>query len=184
VGGLTLPADPAQATTLPQRLSQRKTALKVQLSAPQIQKITKGCSLAQTGLQDIKTKDATAAEKRFQAYSALASQLAITIDHLERQGIDTTKLKIQQTTFKGAINKYLSDAANYKSAMDDVVVMDCKNDTAGFEATLLSARQLRTQLAADASAIKAEVPAITKAIEETKQSLIQSLSASEKGGDR
>ncbi len=142
VGGLTLPQDPSQSTSLPQRIVQRKASLKTALSGPESQRVSKACVLAQTSLQDIKTKDAAAADKRF-VYNDLASRLATNIDHLERQSIDTTKVKAQQATFKNAINKYLADAATYKNTMDDAVVMGCEADPSGFEATLLSARQLR-----------------------------------------
>ena len=175
-GPLIVPSDPEQSTTLPQRLTQRKSTLKLQLSNAQLQSITKNCSVAQTGLQDIKTRDQTAAQNRTQIYSDLATQLATAINNLDNQSIDTTSLKAAQTQFDNAINKYLSDSIAYKTTMDDAVVMDCASDPNGFEATIQSARSLRTQLANDASQIKSTIPQLVQALATEKEALIKSSS--------
>jgi hypothetical protein len=170
---LIIPTDPEQATTLPQRLAQRKAAFKVQLNATQQQVIKSKCSLGQTGLQDIKTKDSAAATTRLQVYSDLAIQLANIIDHLKRQSIDTTKLAAAQKQFNDTINTYLSDAVAYKTAMDDTVVMDCAADPAGFEASLMAARQLRTQLASDVAKIKSSRAGLITVLNDSQQALIK-----------
>jgi hypothetical protein len=170
---LTTPTDSSESTTLPQRLSQRKTALKVQLSSAQAVSIAKGCSVAQLGIQEIKTKGVASANTRHETYTKLATDLNAIIDHLERESINTAALKSAQTKFNTAINKYLTDAESYKTTMDDGVVMDCVADAAGFQATLLSARQFRTQLSSDVSAIKAAVPDLSKALSDAKDILVQ-----------
>jgi hypothetical protein len=181
---LITPNDPEQSTTLPQRIAQRKTALKLNLSSVQSADIAKKCAVAQTGLQQIKTKDQTVAANRQQIYSDLATQLNQMVDHLDRQSIDSATLKAAQTKFNNGVNQYLSDYEIYKTAMDDVVVMDCANDPAGFEATLQSARQLRSQLANNTVQVKAAVPALSQALNADKQNLINRTSSTKQGASQ
>jgi hypothetical protein len=174
---LIFPNDPEQSTSLPQRIAQRKSALKLQLSAAQSQHIAQKCEVAQTGLQDINTKDKAAAQARSQTYSDLAKQLANTIDSLNRQKTNTASLTAAQTTFVRGINQYLTDYEAYKTALDDAVIMDCTADPAGFEASLQDARSLRTNLASDVAKIKSSVPALTQALDADKQLITQSIKA-------
>ena len=59
-----------------------------------------------------------------------------------------------------------------RTAMNDLVVMECASDPAGFKATILDARSLRIKMAENSSAIKASLPPLQKALEETKQKII------------
>jgi hypothetical protein len=178
------PNDPEQSTTLPQRITQRKNTIKTKVSNAQLQTIAKKCAIAQTGLQDIKTKDKSKIEDRRQAYTDLASKLSTIIGHLERQNIDVTNLKSEQVKFNSNINQYLTDAETYKTALDDAVVMDCAADPAGFEATLVGARQLRSQLSNDSAQVKSEAAVLSKTLTDTKSTLIKSSAAVNNGASQ
>jgi hypothetical protein len=182
--GIVTPKDPSASTTMPQRIQQRKNSLASQPSEARKQIIIKNCALAQSGMQDIKTKDKVWAKKRSDTYTSLATQLATTIDHLERQHIDTAKLKAAQSIFAKSINQYLSDSIVYKTAMDDVVVMNCVPDPVGFHATLENARNMRGKLSKDAKAIKNALPDLTKALADAKQVLITKSNSDDGGSNQ
>ena len=168
---LVTPTDPEQSTTMTQRIAQRQSALKLKLTATQQQSLKAKCTAAQIKLQALKTRDAEAASKRQQVYSDLASKLVEIIAQLKLQGIDTTQITAAQESFNAAVNDYLSDAVAYKTALDDAAAIECSADPTGFEASLLSARQLRTQLTADVAKIKAARPQLIKTLNFAKQSL-------------
>ena len=171
--GLVSPTDPAQSTTMPQRIAQRKNAINAQLTTARQQRLVKQCAVAQTGIQQIKIKDTAAANTRRETYTKLATRLSTIIDRLERQSINTTALKTAQDAFTRAINQYLKNAISYKTAMDDIVIMDCAKDPLGFEATLLSTRQLRARLSSDTARVKTAVPLLTQELDKAKQELIE-----------
>jgi DNA repair exonuclease SbcCD ATPase subunit len=170
---LTAPPDPEQATTLAQRLTQRKSKLKTQLTSIQSQNIVKKCSAAQTSLQAIKLKDQAKANARIKTYTDLATQLSTIINRLEKQKINVDGLKATQTKFNDAINQYLTDNAAYKTALDDAIAINCGTDPVGFETTLISTRQLRTQLSKDSAQIKAVVPDLAKVLSDAKAELLK-----------
>jgi hypothetical protein len=178
---LATPPDPESSTTLEQRIDQRKKAYKAQLSAAQQQAIKTKCSLAQTTIQDLQTKDTAAATARRETYTDLATQLNDVIGQLKKMGVDTTQLETSQKQFNDAINIYLTDAVAYRTATNDAVVMDCAKDPSGFEANLMALRQLRSQLAIEAANIKVVRPALIKSINEAKQSMSRSAMASQRG---
>jgi hypothetical protein len=154
-----------------QRISERQSVLKLKLTAAQKKLLTTRCAAAQTKLQVLKTQDSTAAGKRQQIYSDLASRLEDIIVQLKVQGVDTTQLSTAQKNFNAAIDLYLADAMSYRAALDDAATIDCQTDPTGFEASLLSARQLRVQLAADVSKIKAIRPQLVKNLDSLKLQL-------------
>ncbi len=164
---------PQDSTTLPERLAQRKAAYKVQLTAAQQKDIASKCQVAQTGLQQLKTKESPNQAKRQQIYADLTKQLATTIDHLKRQSINTVQVEANQAKFVAAVNQFYADAASYDLAVDDTIITDCVTDSAGFRASLLDARQLRTQLSTDSAAIKATVPALKTSLTVAQQALIK-----------
>ena len=168
---LITPKDPAQTTTILERIAERKSDFKVQLTLAQQKNLKTKCAAAQTVMQNLKTRDAAGADNRRQIYTDLATKLSNLVDKLKSQGVDTTGLTTAQKKFNDAINVYLADAVAYKSAMDDTVVLDCLQDPAGFEAGLMSARALRAQLANDVAKIKAVRPALIKALGDASQNL-------------
>lgn len=167
------------ATTLSQRLTLRQQTLAVHLTNAQFQNIAKKCSQAQTTLQKIKAKDTAIAESRRQTYTNADTKLSAVVDSLERQGIDTASLKVSQTKLNSAINQFLNDSESYKTALDDITAMDCTKDPIGFEATLMDARRLRTQLAKDSLQIKALIPVLTKDLAASKSALTRNLTSTE-----
>jgi len=170
LSGLITPPSQEASTTIDQRLAARRP--KVQLSADDKAAIAAKCSLAQSVANDRRTKDVKAAAIRLQAYNELVKRLTFLVDNLSAQGNDATALLAAQNYFVASINNYLVDADGYKTAMDDLVNMDCKNDAAGFRATLTEARTLRTKTGQDAAAVKANLTTLQKDLAAARQALI------------
>lgn len=173
LANLVVPASPEDTSTLDQRLAARKAAYKSMLPAAANAAIATKCSLAQSAIADIKTKDAKAAAIRFDAYDSLSTRLSYLVDNLSSQGVDASKLLSAQNKFVGAINVYLIDASKYRAAIDDTVTVECVKDPAGFKASLLETRQLRSKLATDVAAVKATTADLRKALSSERQILIK-----------
>jgi hypothetical protein len=137
-----------------ERIAERKSTLKLQLNTAQTQKITANCKAAQLLIKKIADKDKIVTDKRQGIYSDLSTKLTAAIRTLQSQGEDITTLKNSQIQLDAAINQYVADTSSYMAATDDIITMDCTSDPTGFEATLTSARQLRTKLINDASQVK------------------------------
>jgi hypothetical protein len=159
------------STTLEQRLAARRP--KVQLSAADKASIAAKCSLAQTAINDRRTKDTKAAGIRLQTYNELVKRLTFLVDNLSGQGSDASELLNAQNYFVASINSYLTDAGKYKTAMDDLVIMDCRTDPAGFKASLIEARQLRGQLNTDVTNVKKNLSNLQKSLGNARQNLIK-----------
>jgi hypothetical protein len=171
LSNLITPSSDEDSTTIEQRLSARRP--KVQISAAEKASIAAKCSLAQTAINDRRTKDTKAAAVRLQAYNELVKRLTFLVDNLSSQGSDASGLLNAENYFVASINSYLADAGKYKTAMDDLVVMDCKTDPAGFKASLSEARQLRGQLNTDVSNVKKNLSNLQKTLADSRQILIK-----------
>jgi len=170
LSSLITPTSQEDSTTIDQRLAARRP--KVQLSAADKAKIAAKCDLAQTAVNDRKTKDTKAAAIRLDTYNELVKRLTFLVDNLSAQGNDASELMNAQSYFVASINSYLTDAQNYKTAMDDLVVMDCKADPVGFKATLEEARKDRAKLIPDVAAIKNNLSNLQKSLANARQDLI------------
>jgi hypothetical protein len=129
--------------------------------------IAKNCAASQKLVKSIAAQDKNNTNKRQTVYTNVSTRLSQVIGSLSKQGIDSTELKTIQAQFNDSANQYLTDAATYKTAMEDLSTMDCAADPAGFEATLASARQLRLKLAGEAGQIASAKSALVKALAKT-----------------
>ena len=170
LSSLITPDSQEDSTTIDQRLAARRP--KVQLSAADKQNIAAKCALAQTVINDRKTKDTKAASIRLQTYNELVKRLTFLVDNLSSQGSNASELLNAQNYFVASINNYLNDAQSYKTAMDDLVIMDCQSDPAGFRATLNEARVDRAKLGPDVATIKNNLSNLQKSLGDSRQALI------------
>jgi len=170
---LTTPTSLEDTTTLSQRLLQRRSVLKIQLSPAEKSSLVSKCVLSQSALTDVRTKDRKAAAIRLQSYSDLSKKLSFLVDNLSAQGVDASQLLTGQNKFVGAINTYLKDAEAYKTAVDDAIVMDCKSDPEGFRASVNEARQLRATLSTDVSSVKTNLSGLRTVLSDERQLLIK-----------
>jgi hypothetical protein len=173
LANLVVPQSKEDTTTIDQRLAARKLTYKSMLPASANAAIAAKCVLSQSAIAEVKTKDAKAASIRFDAYNKLATRLSYLVDNLSSQGVDASGLLDAQNKFVGAINTYLVDASDYKTAIDDSVTIDCKKDPTGFKASLLETRVLRTKLASDVAVVNASTSELRKALSTERQILIK-----------
>lgn len=170
---LSVPTSLEDTSTIDQRLTARRSIFKIQLLAAEKANLVSKCTLSQSALTDLRTKDRKAANIRFQTYSDLSKKLSFLVDDLSAQGVDASKLLASQNKFASSINNYLKDAEAYKTAVDDAINSDCKSNPEGFKASVLEARQLRNTLNTDASSIKALVPEVRAALSDERQLVIK-----------
>jgi hypothetical protein len=150
----------------------RKSTYKAQLNVS-MAKVVSNCNLAQTALTPIRAKEAGARNTRTQTYTVLATRLSNMVQNLGSQSTDASALISAQKLFNDSVNRYIADAQYYRTAMDDLVAVDCTSDAPGFMATLLDARAYRAKLATDVAAIKATVPPLQNALNTTEQAIIK-----------
>jgi microcompartment protein CcmL/EutN len=173
LANLVVPQSPEDTSSIDQRLAIRKDTYKAMLPATANAAIASKCVLAQSTIAEIKTKDVKAASVRFDAYNSLATRLSYLVDNLSGQSVDASTLLDAQNKFVNAVNTYLVDASAYKAAIDDSVTIDCQKDPAGFRASLLDTRALRTKLSGDVAAVKASTATVRKALSTERQILIK-----------
>jgi hypothetical protein len=173
LANLVIPSSPEDTTTIDQRLATRKTTYKDQLPASANTDIAAKCVLAQSALTDVRKKDSKAAAIRLEAYQDLAKRLSYLVDNLSGQGVDAAQLLEAQNKFVASINQYLADAEVYKTAMDDAINVQCKNDPAGFKASVLEARKYRLRLATDVAGVKTNLSNLRTALSQERQILIK-----------
>jgi hypothetical protein len=171
LSSLITPPGQEDTTTIDQRMAARRP--KVQLSAADKLAIAGKCQLAQTAINDRKTKDIKAASIRLQTYNELVKRLTFLVNNLSSQGNDASRLLNAENYFVASINNYLSDAQQYKVAMDDLVIMDCQADPAGFRATLNEAKNLRAKLNPDVVTIKNNLANLQKELANSRQDIIK-----------
>lgn len=159
------------SSSMEERIAQSKATLKLQLSTAQNQKIAQKCSAAQTIIKNVEASYKISADKRQQVYTDLSTQITTDIRKLQSQGEDIISLKAAQEQFDASISYYLADTSTYKTALDDIVNMDCAKDPLGFESVLTNARQIKTKLAADAAQIKKSRDVLVQVLAQTAKTL-------------
>lgn len=173
LANLQIPTSPEDTSSIDQRVAARIASYKVSLTASEKASLISKCVLAQSALTDVKAKDQKAEAQRLQTYSDLAKKMSYLVDNLSAQGVDASELLSSQNKFVVAINTYLLDVENYKAAMDDAINVGCQNEPEGFMASVDDARQLRGRARSDISSIKAQLPAINKALSDERQLVIK-----------
>jgi hypothetical protein len=167
--GVKLPK--AITTTIADRVSQRETQYKADLAKYPAAKIKPKCQAAQAVLKAQNQAEKKTLLIRQNKYSKLANQLGDKVADLKALGIDTSHLTNAQQAMIDSINKFMSDAANYQSAVDDALAADCAADPTAFVSDLLEARTLRLQMAQDSVNIKSTTPDIKTALQTIKTRL-------------
>lgn len=165
------PADTTQVTSRDQRISQRKTEFKAQIDEQSLKNLPSRCEKVQNAVKTLKTNDDKTLSSRHDFYTGSANKLNYIIENLKKRNVDHTAVEAASRPFADSVNKYLSDAAEYKAAIEDLALMNCTKDTAGFRSTILSARELRARLASDEKNVKNTFVQIKTAVERAKETL-------------
>lgn len=134
----------AETTTLNDRIKAYEKTYNVSATKSGLQnlqqKYASHCVVAQAKLRVLQTKVASIQTNRKAAYDNISKQLNTLTKKLDDQAFETTQLKKIHTGLQTKLDQYYTKMANYKQAVDDAVVVDCKANTPAFYASLLAAR--------------------------------------------
>ncbi len=149
------PATPAGGSTFEQRVKQRTAERNVVISETDQKRSATTCINAQTKLRALQQKTTPVIAKRATIDQQVDGKLWIMIGKLKVGGVDTFDLEKQRATLAGKVDAMHVTAANYSQALDDVVVVDCKANPAGFKSLLETARIYHTQLRDQSNGVRA-----------------------------
>ncbi len=154
------------------RIQDRKAAMADKLSSAQESRIAKRCAAAQEKVTSLKTRTEEAINKRITRYNEVTNKLGALLEKLNLAGVDTTVLQSAITEYKAAVNSIQSSVVTYTATLDDLAVMDCGSDPAGFKATLEAARTQLGQVISDSNSIKDNsISAIKAALKTIREGL-------------
>ena len=139
-----LPADAPAGGTAEQRLSLRKKEQNIKLDSKELLRVTSKCTNVQSSVRELQTKLAPVVEKRSNIYKKIDAKLWIIIGQLKLADKDTFKLEQQRSEFAKQVTAYDNSMTQYKQTLDDIVVINCKADPAGFMALVKTAREYHT----------------------------------------
>lgn len=145
-GGQAAPAPTPPASTFEQRLAQRKNERNVRLDDRTSKRIANVCVRAQGKVRALQQQATPALNNRDRMYQQIDAKVWVAIGKLKIIGMDTFKLEKQRVTFTEKASAFQTTSKLYQQALDDLVVVKCQADTAGFKALLDTARIYRGQL--------------------------------------
>lgn len=136
------------------RIQERKEQFKEKVSASRQKLLKDRCVKAQARLQRRLSKTATVRVAREDAYSRLTNRLDAFILRLENHGLDSGPLEQATEEVEDHIKEFFANFDTYQSALNDAIIMDCREDPVAFQAALEEARAQRKALVKEAAAIR------------------------------
>jgi len=115
-------------------------------------RVIKGrCIAAQAKVKSYAANVLTGQTRRSVAYENISEKLSSIVSRLDGLNVDTAEASDLISTFDVMWMGLVDDIADYKLTLDDLVEMDCVEDTEGFQAALEEARSLGATLKTAAS---------------------------------
>lgn len=148
------PAPTPPASSFDQRLAQRKAERNPTLDEKTQKRLENVCVNAQNKVRALQQKTTPALDNRTKTYQQMDAKLWVIIGKLKLAEKDTFKLEKQRADLAQKSDKFQSTSKLYQQALDDLVVVNCKADPAGFKALVDTARLYRTQLRAQTKDIQ------------------------------
>lgn len=140
------PAAPAPASTLDQRIAQRKAERNVVIAQKDQQRLVGVCVSAQTKIRVLQQKTTPAVADQVKTNQQIDAKLWVMIGKLKIAEKDTFQLEKQRAALADKFNAFQVTGQNYSQVLDDIVAVNCRADLVGFKALLDTARIYRTQL--------------------------------------
>ena len=150
----TPPAPAPAGSTFEQRLIQRKAERAIVLSLQDTQRLVSACPNGQAAIRTLQITDVKALDNRAEVYDKIDAKLLIAIGQIKLAGKDTFHLEEQRQAYIKKLNDFEMLSASYKQAVDDILVINCKADPAGFKALLETGRIYNGQLKSQATDIR------------------------------
>lgn len=151
------PGPTAPGSTLEQRLAQRKQERQVKLTEKDQKRLISQCKGAQEISRKIQRDTTTTVDKRKAAYRVIDGKLWIINGQLKLGGNDTFKLEKVRAETDAKVQAFAATAANYQQTLDDLVLMNCQADPAGFKSIVDTARLYYAQLQAQSADIRGHI---------------------------
>jgi hypothetical protein len=140
-----------------QRLAQRKDERKIRLDERDGQRLESKCVEAQNSIRALQQKTSTVLNNRNSVYQRVDAKLWIITGQLKLAEKDTFNLEKQRSKYVSSISKFQSAGNQYRQVLDDLTIINCQADPAGFKALLESARIYQNQLRNQSENIKSQV---------------------------
>ena len=150
----TNPATPAAGTSFEKRLAQRKAEQKITLDDKDKARIEQRCESAQTKVRALYQATSNALNSRNEAYYRADAKLWVVIGRLKLADRDTFQLEKQRASFAKQVADFQATTNNFTQVLDDIQVVNCKADPAGFKALVETARIYRKQIVDKSNAIR------------------------------
>lgn len=141
---------------LQERITKRKTDLKLRISAAEKQRLQTRCKNSTGKFNALDGRIKGIETSRTQVYENLVNRLTKLSERLQERNVDTTELDAEITRLQEKITTFQTDLATYKQAVADLKDMgaDCATDPEGFKASLETARSALQKVKVDAADIK------------------------------
>lgn len=149
----TPPALTPAASSFDQRLAQRKAERNITLDEKTQKRLESACVNAQNKVRALQHKTTAALDKRAKVYRQMDAKLWIITGKLKLAEKDTFNLEKQRSTLAKKSEEFEATSKQYQQVLDDIVVVNCKADPAGFKALVDTARLYRVQLREQAKGI-------------------------------
>lgn len=151
------PAPSAPGSSLEQRLAQRKAERKIVLNDKDQKRVVSQCKGAQEASRKIQRETTTIIDKRKSVYRIIDGKLWIINGQLKLAGKDTFNLEKARAELDAKVAAFTLTATGYQQSLDDLVLMNCQADPAGFKAILDTARLYYIQLQAGSGDIRGHI---------------------------
>ena len=151
-----------QKADLAKRLADRKTQLKIALTAAELSKYKTKCVGAQATINTLGVRVKGIETSRTQVYGNITDDLTKLSTKLKTKGLGTTTLDGEITTLKTKVTTFTTDLTSYKQDVADLKDMDCVADPTAFKASLDAARTAHDKVAKDAADIRTYLTATVK----------------------
>ncbi len=167
------PSNAPAGGTLAQRIDQRKAERNLKLEERDVKRLEGRCVAVQGNVREIQQKAASVLTKRTKLYQSIDAKLWVVIGRLKLAEQDTFDLEKLRIALAEKTANFQVISANYQQTIDDVIVMNCQADPAGFKALVDTARIYHTQLRDQSADIRAYIvdqikPELTQRADELK----------------
>lgn len=153
----TPPATPSAATTLEQRVAQRKAERNITLTQPETSRVVSQCIGAQGNLRKLQQETTVLAQARSTVYRNIDGKLWVAIGRLKLAGKDTFELEKKRADLAAKVGAFQAGLTVYQQTLDDGALINCKADPVGFKAIIETARIYYGQVQGHSSDIRAFV---------------------------
>lgn len=145
------PRTTPRGSTFEQRLSQRKTERQIRLDERDRTRLEGTCVNAQGKIRGVQQRAAAVLDNRSKTYLSIDAKLWVMIGRLRLAEQNTFPLEKLRAGYATDVGRFQTLAHEYRQVLDDLTLVNCQADVAGFKALLDTARiyhkQLRTQSA-------------------------------------